>query len=102
MDDLTMWSLIVGTLAPLVIALVQQPKWSTRTRTVVGFVGALILGTGTAFFQGDFTGRNITSSVLIVLVASLSTYKHLWTPAGVAPAVEGATSPTDRPALTEA
>ena len=92
MSDLAMWSLLVGALAPPVIAIIQQPTFSVRARAMITLVICLVLGAGTAWFGGELTGRSITSAVLLVLVAALSTYTAMWKPLGVAPAIEGATS----------
>lgn len=92
MDELTMWSLIVGFASPLLIAVVQQPKWSNATRAVVTALIAVLLGLGTAYFNDMFSGQDIVGSVLVVLVSAITTYKGLWHPVGLAPAIENATS----------
>jgi len=93
MDDLTMWSLLVGFLSPLLISVVQQPKWTQQTRAFVTFVSSLILGAGTAYFQGDLDDAQSTvSAILIVLVSGMTTYRNLWKTTGIAPKIEAKTS----------
>jgi len=92
MTDLMMWSLIVGFFMPPVQAVIQQTHWSSRVRAGVNFVACFVAGTGVAFFQGDFTGRRVVGSVLVVLVTTIAVYKGTWKPTGVAPAIEAATS----------
>jgi len=93
MDNLTMWTLIVGFLLPNVIALVQRPTFGKRTRTAITGVFCAVAGVGTAYLTGDFNGKDIVSSVLIVGVSTITFYKGFWKSAGVAPAIEEKTSP---------
>jgi len=91
--NFAMWSLIVGFFAPPVIAIVQQQKWSNAFRAVVTFVLALVAGAGTAYFQGDLTGKRFVEASLIILVAAISTYHGFWKPTEIGPKIEKATSP---------
>lgn len=92
MSNLAMWSLIVGFLLPPAIAVVQQPRWSEPVRAIVMFVVCLIAAAGTAYFQGDLTGRRWIQAALLIVVATIATFKGLWKPTRVAPEIEAATS----------
>lgn len=94
MTNLVLWSTIVGFFAPPVIAIVQQAKWSNRVRAAVTFALAALAGAGTAYFQGDLTGRRFVESGLIILVAGIATFQGFWKPTGITPAIENATSPS--------
>jgi hypothetical protein len=91
-DDLTMWSLVVGALLPVLVAVVQQARWPDWLRAVVTAVSCLVAGAVTAWLAGDMTGKTFVSSVLTVLVTALATYQGFWKRTGVAPAVERVTS----------
>lgn len=101
MTDLQMWSLLVGFFLPPALAVIQQPGWSDRFRTVVAFLACCVAGAGTAYFQDDWHGRPVTSAILVTLVTSLATYRNFWKTTGVAPKIEfatsGASQPTDVP-----
>jgi hypothetical protein len=88
-----MWSLLVGFFLPLAISAIQQADWSNPVRAAVAFVVCVLAGLGTVWLAGDFDTTDVVSSVLLVLVTALATYKGLWKPAGVTPAIEAATSP---------
>jgi uncharacterized membrane protein len=95
-SNLVMWGLVVGFLMPPLLAIVQQPGWSTGLRSVVMFVASLIAGAGTVYFTGDFDISNpdkIITTVLVVMVTAISTYKGLWQTTNIAPKIEAATSP---------
>lgn len=93
LSDLAMWSLLVGFIAPLLIAVLQQPQWTRATRALVTFVFCIVVGLGTAYFNGDFNGRSIVSSVLIVLVTAISTHSALFKNIGLTDSIEKKTSP---------
>ena len=91
-SDAQMWALIVGFGLPLLVAVLQQPKWSNRVRVTVGVLASIVAGAGTAFFTGEFTGRSIVSCALVVCVASIATYQNLWKPTKIAPLIEAKTT----------
>lgn len=97
MSNLEMWSLVVGFLLPPVLSIVQQPRWSETTQSVVAFLACALAGAGTAFFQGDLTGRRFAEAGLVILVAAIATYKGFWKPTKISPAIEALTSPSTSP-----
>lgn len=93
MDNLTMWTLIVGFLLPTVIAVVQRPTFSKRVRTVITASFCAVGGAGTAFFNDEFVARDIVTSILIVGVSTITFYNGFWKTTGITPAIEAKTSP---------
>jgi VIT1/CCC1 family predicted Fe2+/Mn2+ transporter len=91
-SDLELYALLVGFFLPLALSIIQQSSWSTRLRAVVAFVACLVAGAGTAYFQGDLTGRRFVSATLLVLVTALATYRNLRKSTGIAPAIETKTN----------
>lgn len=101
MTDLQMWELIVGFLsATFVLPVIQQPRWSVGTRAFVTFLYSIVVGLVTAYLTGAFDGvrdlRTAVSSVLFMLVTAIASYHGFAKPVGIAPAIEGATSPGRR------
>jgi len=98
MDKLQLWSLISGSVIPLVLAFIQQPKWSDQIRSLVTFAFSLLVGFLNVWLNGDLaSAADWTSAILIVLIAAISTYKGFWKPTQIAPKVEQATSPLQTP-----
>lgn len=87
-----MWAGIVGFVMPVAVAVVMQSGWSDRVRSLVGFACCLIAGAGTAWFAGNFDGRDIVSCVLVTFTIAIATYYGFWRPTGIAPRIESATS----------
>lgn len=99
MDSTQLASIIitVGALLPLLTSVVERQTWSTRTRTVVGLVISVLAGLVTYVTQFGLDFSNIgtlIASIVGVVLASGAAYKTVWQPSGVAPALEGRTSPT--------
>ncbi len=98
MSDLQMWELIVGFVsATFVLPIIQQPAWSSRKRAIVTFIYCVAAGLVTAYLTGAFAGirdvRTGVSSVLLMLVTAIASYKGFAQPTNIAPAIEAATSP---------
>lgn len=88
MTNLVMWAAIVGFALPPMLAIVQQSKWSDQVRSLVAFAACAVAGAGTAYFQGDFTGKRFVEAGLTVLVTAMATYQSFWKPTKIAPAIE--------------
>ena len=97
--DITLASIVVGSLLPNIIAIVVQPSWRKETRGLVAFGICVAAGLLIALLQGDIgRGEDIAASVVAVLITSQVLYQALWRPSGIAPSLEQATSA--RPAAT--
>lgn len=97
MTNIVMWSSIVGFFLPPALAVVMQPKWSNRVRSVVAFVGCAVAGAGTAYFQGDLNGRRFVEAGLVVLVTAMATFRNFWKTTGVSSTIEETTALNDTP-----
>lgn len=100
--NLAMWNLIIGFLsATFVLPVIQQPHWSSAVRAAVTFCYSIVVGLGTAYFTGAFSYltdvKAAVTSVLLTLIAAISSYHGFAQPVGVAPAIESATSPSTAP-----
>ncbi len=98
MSPVLMWDLIVGFIsATFILPIIQQPHWSTRARSLVTFVYSVFVGAVLVYLNGGFgqlaNFRAVVTSVLLVLVAAISSYKGFAQPTGLAPAIEAVTSP---------
>jgi hypothetical protein len=95
-----MWDLVVGFIAAtFLLPIVQQPHFSSRVRALITFVFCIVAGWITAWLNGAFDAfhgwadvRAAASSMLLVLVAAITSYKGFSQPTGIAPAIERATS----------
>lgn len=94
MSNLVMWNLIVGFLMPNLVAILQQPKFTSQVRALITAGAAVMGGFGTAYFTGSFNFEDVVGSILITGVAAITFYKGFWKPTGVATSIENATSKT--------
>ena len=96
MSNAAMWAGIVGFFLPHLLAIVQQPKFSTGLRAVITFAGSVVAAIGTVLIQNNgWSWHDWVSSTLLILVTAIATYHGLWKPTGVAPSIEGSTSGTN-------
>lgn len=94
MTDLEMWSLVVGFFLPMVIAVVQQPRFPQPVRALITFLACMVASGVTIWLQGEVEFERWVESGLLILVSTIATYKGLWKPVGLAPEIERATSPS--------
>lgn len=92
-ENLIMWNLIIGFLAPLVISVINQPQWTKKAKVYVMVIVSVIAGFVTSYFAGEFISKDIISSILITSVASITAYQGIFKPSGVSDKIEGVTSP---------
>lgn len=92
-NNLVMWTLIVGFFSPIILALINRTAWTSARKAAVTFGWSVAVGAGIAYFADMFNGRDVVTAILLVLVVSITVYKGLWKPTGIAPAIEARTSP---------
>ena len=88
LTDLQLWLLIIGFVGPLVISFVSRPTLAPWAKIAIQVVYSAIAGAGTAYLSGQFDGRTVISSVLLVLAVTVLSYKGLWKPTGVSDSIE--------------
>lgn len=93
MDNLQALNLIVGFLAPTLISVINRPTWDSRLKVAVSVAFCVAVGFGTSYFSDQLNPEDVTTSVLTILVASITSYHGIFKPSGVSPAIEMKTSP---------
>jgi len=96
--DAQLWAAALGYLLPLAIAIVAQPRWTGAVKGLLMLAVAILDGVGTAYFNGEFSGKSIVTCMLVAAVAIGAAYHLLWKPSGIAPGIERATSTGGVPA----
>ncbi len=92
MSNLAQWSAVVAFFVPLVLSVLNQSKWSAQIKAAVFFAVSLLAAAGTAYFQGDLTGKRWLDSALIIVASGAAFYHGFWKPVGAAPAIEQKTN----------
>ncbi|MET4618710.1 hypothetical protein ABIE18_000133 [Arthrobacter sp. 2762] len=91
LGPVTLWLLAVGFFSPLVIAVIQQSRWSVRKQSIVAFLFYVAVAAITAWLAGIFNTAGIIVAILVIFITAGNSYKLLWKPTGVAPAIQAAT-----------
>ncbi|MGW4042938.1 hypothetical protein [Streptomyces sp. NPDC004721] len=87
-----LWAAALGYVLPPVIAIVAQPRWTGAVKGLLMLTVAVVVGLGTAYFNGDFSGKPIVTCMLAAAIAIGIAYHTVWKPSGIAPGIERATS----------
>lgn len=93
--DTVSWGLVLGVVMPILTAIVQQPRWSDRTRTIVGWAMSIVAAIITCLANGSFhfdQGQTVLATIAVVLVAAQATYVG-WKKTGLTGKIEAVTSP---------
>ncbi len=89
--NLAQWSAIVAFFVPLAVAVINRTAWIAQYKAVTFFAVSLVAAAGTAYFQGDLTGKRWLDSALLIVAAAAAYYHGLLRPVGVTDALEKAT-----------
>lgn len=92
--QLAVFSTIAGILTPFLVAIINQPRWSSFVRALIVIGSSVGIGALAAAGEGQLNGLRWSVAALNVLAAAVAAYGTLWRNA--APAVEAATSPPDQ------
>ena len=102
MSNLQLSSAFVGLIVPLVVSFVNQTHWKSQVKGLVAILVSLVAAVVTSWAAGELHGKSLATSFLIVLGATLSTYRIFWKPTGIADSVESATTVHKTPSTTAA
>lgn len=91
MTDLAMWSLLLGAVLPPLVSLIKRNKWSDGLKSLFSVLIFVFAGVGTAYFSGNFNGRSVVSSFLVIAVTGYSLYQNFYKPVGVDKTLSNAT-----------
>jgi len=102
MSDLELWSVVIGTVLPGLVAVVNRLAWAGWVKGLVALGSSLLMAVGTAWLHGVLTQTSFTAgtwvhSALFVTVSTFGAYRLLWHPTGWAQAIEQATEPGPAP-----
>lgn len=90
-------ALAIGTLMPVIIAIVVQSKWSARAKELVAFGSCFLAAAATVYMTGGLALRprsaaEFGTDLLLILVATGAAYTKFWKPTGIAPFIEQLTN----------
>ena len=100
MSNLQIASAFVGIVMPLVVSLINQTHWRPQIKGLVAVLVSLVASLLTSWISGDLTGKSFATSFIIVLGATITTYRVFWKPTGIADSIEKATTVHKTPAAT--
>lgn len=87
-----MWTILVGFLMPILVALVNQTHWSKPLRAIVSFAICIVVAIADVLIQGNWNGHDLTRTLVLVAFVAYTSYTLFWKPSAIAPSIEAATS----------
>lgn len=76
-------SAAVGVALPILVAVVKEQKWSSRTKSIIGVVSSVIAAVATAAIEHKLSSGNVIGSLAAVYAAEQITFGAFWKPTGV-------------------
>jgi hypothetical protein len=83
---------LIGFALPLVIALINQWKWSPKVKGIVALLACVLAAVIAVALRGDLNWSDWRNTAVVVTGVALVSYHTLWKPSTVAPGLERATS----------
>jgi uncharacterized membrane protein len=94
MSDTLTLSMILGAVAPLVVAVINRPSWSSQKKQLVAVAASVVAAVVALFLTDGFNDVGDTSAiVLLVIGTAQAAYALIWKPTNIALAIEEKTSP---------
>lgn len=88
MSALLLASAAVGFLLPLALAKLNRVAWSPRVKSAFAFIACLLASLLTTVASGDMSFADWAAAAAVVFGAAQASYRGLWHPTGIAPAIE--------------
>lgn len=93
MTNLAMWNLVSGFISSIfIIPILMQPKMSKQLRSAVTFLYCVLLGLAVTWLAGNFTVRDLVTSMLLTFVSAIGTYEGLSSKLDITKQIEARTS----------
>lgn len=87
-----MWTILVGFLLPLAVAMVNQSHWSKILRAIVSFAICIVVAIVDVLIQGNWNSHDLTRTLVLIAFVAYTSYQLFWRPSAIAPTIEAATS----------
>lgn len=98
--ELNAASITVAGILPFILAIINQPKFSSSMKQIISIIAVVIVGVGLPMLQGNFDWTNILANTGIVFATMQSVYAGL-NKTGIWDAINTATTPKSVASLPE-
>lgn len=94
--------LLLGSLLPALVAVINQVQWSPRLKGLVSLAVGFLASVAAEWVRGDIEwGADLRDTVIWVLGAMYLAYRAFWHPSTWAATIETATTPSVRAAARQ-
>ena len=92
MNEPEAWAIIVGTMAPMVVALIKQQGWLKEVNAILSFLVCLGIGYGNCYFQGVYDSKSLVVCMALTMAAAFTAFKMFYQPTGLDTLITNSTS----------
>lgn len=82
-SEAAMWEALVSWFVPVIVAWINDDKWSGPIKVGVTVLVCIVVGLVTAIFTGGLSSVRLGTAILITLFGAMVTYKRFWQPVGL-------------------
>lgn len=87
------WAIVTGFFMPLIIAVINRSHWRPDFKAVVGFLACVAATCVQLGIEGKLDAKNFFPTFILVFASSITAFKGLWKPTGIANGLEDLTTP---------
>ncbi len=91
LDAAPSWSVLVGALLPLAVAIVNRKGWPKWAKALCSVICCILASVGTVWLAGRFNVHDLAGTLVVVAAATYSSFHWVWQQAGVTQTVEAKT-----------
>ena len=91
-SDLTLITIITGTLVPILVALVSKLNASAAVKAILNFGFSAVVAAIALEHEADWNWKSFAVNFALTYLVSIATYYGLWKPTGVTGSVAAKTA----------
>lgn len=82
------WTMLVGILLPLGIAVVNRTAWGSIAKALAAVALCVLAAAGDVYLKGPFSAGSLGQNALAIFFLVVTTYHGFWKPTGITDYVE--------------
>jgi len=82
------WTVIVGLLLPLIIAVINRTTWTAPLKALVALLVCVVAAAGDLYFKGQLSTGAWAANAVAIFFVVVTAYVGFWKPTGIAESIE--------------
>lgn len=85
------WTVVVGILLPLVIAVINRTAWTAPQKACAALLICVVAAGVEVWVKGQWNAQNLGTTAVAIFFVVVTTYKGFWKPTGITDSIEAKT-----------